>query len=97
MGVARMYAAGTLAVGFVVNRLQKPGDRGPVSLLEHVLLELSAARFGNAGSDVDDVIARIVSASTRAISPPSAPGALRLGPGIGGGSASATRRGAKLP
>jgi hypothetical protein len=32
----------------------------PVSLLEHVRLKLSAARFGDAGSDVDAVIARIV-------------------------------------
>ncbi len=32
----------------------------PVSLLEHVRLQLSAARFGDAGSDVDGVIARIV-------------------------------------
>jgi hypothetical protein len=34
----------------------------PVSLLEHVRLKLSAARFGDAGSDVDAVIARIVNA-----------------------------------
>ena len=32
----------------------------PVSLLEHVRLKLSAARFGNAGSEVDDVIAHIM-------------------------------------
>jgi hypothetical protein len=32
----------------------------PVSLLEHVRLKLSAARFGDAGSDADDVIVRIV-------------------------------------
>jgi hypothetical protein len=32
----------------------------PVSLLEHVRLKLSAARFGNAGSEVDAVITRIV-------------------------------------
>ena len=32
----------------------------PVSLLEHVRLQLSAARCGDAGSDVDGVIARIV-------------------------------------
>jgi hypothetical protein len=32
----------------------------PVSLLEHVRLKLSAARFGDAGSDVDAVITRIV-------------------------------------
>lgn len=32
----------------------------PVSLLEHVRLGLSAARFGEAGDDVDDVIAKIV-------------------------------------
>jgi hypothetical protein len=32
----------------------------PVSLLEHVRLQLSAARFGDAGSDVDAVIARII-------------------------------------
>jgi hypothetical protein len=34
----------------------------PVSLLEHVRLKLSAARFGDAGSNADDVIARIVNA-----------------------------------
>lgn len=33
----------------------------PVSLLEHVRLGLSAARFGNAGQDVDEVISRLVS------------------------------------
>lgn len=32
----------------------------PVSLLDHVRLQLSAARFGDAGSDVDVIIARIV-------------------------------------
>jgi hypothetical protein len=32
----------------------------PVSLLEHVRLKLSAARFGNAGSEVDDVMVRIM-------------------------------------
>ena len=32
----------------------------PVSLLEHVRLKLSAARFGDSGTDVDIVIARIV-------------------------------------
>ena len=32
----------------------------PVSLLEHVRLKLSAARFGNAGSEVDDVMVRII-------------------------------------
>jgi hypothetical protein len=31
-----------------------------VSLLDHVRLKLSAARFGNAGSEADDVIVRIV-------------------------------------
>jgi len=34
----------------------------PVSLLEHVRLTLSAARFGDAGTDVDDMMARIVNA-----------------------------------
>ena len=32
----------------------------PVSLLDHVRLNLSAARFGNSGTEVDDVIVRIV-------------------------------------
>ncbi|MEI9901424.1 MAG: hypothetical protein WDN31_16255 [Hyphomicrobium sp.] len=32
----------------------------PVSLLEHVRVKLSAARFGHAGSDVNDMIARII-------------------------------------
>lgn len=36
-------------------------DEGvPVSVLEHVRLALSAARFGDAGSEVDDVMVRIV-------------------------------------
>lgn len=39
-------------------------ERGvvPVSLLEYVRVKLSAARFGRAGSNVDDVIAGIVNA-----------------------------------
>ena len=32
----------------------------PVSLLDHVRLKLSAARFGDSGTEVDDVIVRIV-------------------------------------
>lgn len=32
----------------------------PVSLLEHVRVQLSAARFGDAETNVDDVMARIV-------------------------------------
>jgi hypothetical protein len=32
----------------------------PVSLLEHVRLKLSAARFGDAGTDVDVVMVRVV-------------------------------------
>jgi hypothetical protein len=32
----------------------------PVSLLEHVRVKLSAARFGQAGAETDDVIASIV-------------------------------------
>lgn len=35
-------------------------DAIPVSLLEHVRIRLSAARFGNAASAADDVIVRIV-------------------------------------
>lgn len=37
-------------------------ERGvlPVSLLEHVRVKLSAARFGEAGANVDDVMTRIV-------------------------------------
>jgi AraC-like DNA-binding protein len=32
------------------------GEGYPVSVLEHLRLGLSAARFGNAGRDVDDVL-----------------------------------------
>jgi hypothetical protein len=32
----------------------------PVSVLEHVRLGLSAARFGHSGSEVDDVIVKIM-------------------------------------
>ena len=32
----------------------------PVSLLDHVRMKLSAARFGDSGTEVDDVIVRIV-------------------------------------
>jgi hypothetical protein len=34
----------------------------PVSVLDHVRLGLSAARFGDAGRDVDDVMSEIVTA-----------------------------------
>lgn len=37
----------------------------PVSVLDHVRLGLSAARFGSAGDEVDDVIVRIVGAIYR--------------------------------